>query len=117
MGATQNLSKNLRALRTMQGCSLVHYAKILNISKSTLQEIEHGHPPNLDTVECIASSLNIPVPVLLSDTFSTDQNNYAMKLFLKLDWFSSWESTDRESLLSLCSEIVQLMNKYSPSHA
>lgn len=114
MGATQNLAKNLRALRAIQGCSLVHYAKILNISKSTLQEIEHGHPPHLDTVECIAQSLNIPVPVLLSDTLSSDQTNYTIKLLLKLDWYSSWAPQDRETLLSLCSEIIQLLNKYPP---
>ena len=79
MGATENLAKNLRALRAIQGCSLVHYAKLLNISKSTLQEIEHGHPPHLDTVECIARSLNIPVSILLSDAFSPD-----------LAWKSCW---------------------------
>ena len=114
MGATQNLAKNLRALRAIQGCSLVHYAKMLNISKSTLQEIEHGHPPHLDTVECIARSLNIPVSVLLSDAFDPEQNDHAIKLLLKLDWYSSWEPQDRETPLSLCGEIVRLMNKYPP---
>ena len=114
MGATENLAKNLRALRAIQGCSLVHYAKLLNISKSTLQEIEHGHPPHLDTVECIARSLNIPVSVLLSDAFSPDQNDHAIRLLLKLDWYSSWEPQDRETLLSLCGEIVKLLNKYPP---
>ena len=117
MGATENLAKNLRALRAIQGCSLVHYAKLLNISKSTLQEIEHGHPPHLDTVECISRSLNIPVSVLLSDTFSLDQNNHAIQLLLKLDWYSSWAPQDREALLSLCCQIVQLLNKYPPAHS
>ena len=117
MGATENLAKNLRALRAIQGSSLVHYAKLLNISKSTLQEIEHGHPPHLDTVECIARSLNIPVSVLLSDAFSPDQNDHAIRLLLKLDWYSSWEPQDRETLLSLCGEIVKLLNKYPPEHS
>lgn len=117
MGATENLAKNLRALRAIQGCSLVHYTKLLNISKSTLQEIEHGHPPHLDTVECIARSLNIPVSILLSDAFSPDQNDHAIKLLLKLDWYSSWEPQDREELLSLCCQIVRLLNKYPPARS
>ena len=112
MGATENLAKNLRTLRAIQGCSLVHYAKLLNISKSTLQEIEHGHPPHLDTVECIARSLNIPVPLLLSDTLLTDRNDPTVRLLLTLNWYSSWEPQDRDTLLSLCAEMVKLMNKY-----
>ena len=116
MGATENLAKNLRTLRAIQGCSLVHYAQQLDISKSTLQEIEHGHPPNLDTVECIARNLNIPVSVLLSDAFTSDQSDQVVKLLLKLDWYSSWTPQDREKLLSLCTEIVRLLNKYPPRH-
>lgn len=117
MGATENLARNLRTLRAIQGCSLVHFAKRLNISKSTLQEIEHGHPPHLDTVECIARNLDIPVSVLLSDTFSPEQSHQTFQLLLKLDWYSSWAPQDREELLSLCSEIVRLLNKYPSEHS
>lgn len=114
MGATQNLSKNLRTLRAMRGCSLVHYAKLLNISKSTLQEIEHGHPPHLDTVECISRSLNIPVSILLSDGFSPDETDYTLQVLLELEWYASWSPQDREAMVVLCGQIVQLMNKYPP---
>lgn len=113
MGATQNLSKNLRTLRAMQGCSLVHYARLLNISKSTLHEIESGHPPHLDTVECIANSLNIPVSVLLSDAFPGDDAGCAAELLVRLEWCASWEPEDRERLLDLCRDLVRLLNKYS----
>lgn len=114
MGATQNLSKNLRMLRTMRGCSLVHYAKLLNISKSTLQEIEHGHPPHLDTVECISRSLDIPVSVLLSDSFSADSHDHIMQVLLGLEWYASWTPQDRENMASLCEQILQLLDKYPP---
>ncbi len=112
MGATQNLSKNLRALRSIQGCSLVHYAKQLNISKSTLQEIEHGHPPHLDTVECISRSLNIPVTLLLSDAFSSEQQTHSLQILMRLEQYAAWDPKDRESLASLCGQIIQLLNKY-----
>ena len=114
MGATQNLSKNLRTLRAMRGCSLVHYARLLNISKSTLQEIEHGHPPHLDTVECIARSLDIPVSALLSDSFSADGQNRVMQLLLELEWYSAWTSQDRETMAELCGQMIQLLDKYPP---
>ena len=114
MGATQNLSKNLRALRAMRGCSLVHYAKLLNISKSTLQEIEHGHPPHLDTVECISRSLGIPVSLLLSDNFSPGGCDHTLQVLLELEWYASWEPQDREAMVDLCGQIVRLLNKYPP---
>ena len=98
----------------MQGCSLVHYAKILNISKSTLQEIERGHAPHLDTVECISRSLNIPVSILLSDEFSPNAQNYTLQILLELGWYASWPPQDREAMASLCAQIIQLLSKYPP---
>lgn len=112
MDATHNLAKNLRALRTLQGSSLVSFAKALNISKSTLQEIEHGRPPHLDTVECIAQSLDIPVAALLSDAFPSNEGKLPIHLLKKLGWCATWEAEDREKLLRLCEEIVCLLNKY-----
>ena len=113
MGATENLSKNLRALRTVQGYSLVRFAEQLHISKSTLQEIEHGHPPHLDTVECISRSLGIPVSVLLSDSFSMSQHSHMLRMLLELERYAAWEPSDQDALIALCQQVTGLFKKYA----
>jgi len=50
MGSTENLSNNLMAIRRHKGLSQIGFAQQIGISKSTLQALEQGHSPRLDTV-------------------------------------------------------------------
>lgn len=113
MGAAQNLSKNLISLRALHQSSLVNFAEKLQISKSTLQEIEHGHPPRLDTVECIAQHLDIPVAVLLSDAGTPGQTQPLLHFLHSLQWYAAWPQEDRDELLHLVCQIAALLTKNS----
>ena len=116
MGAAQNLSNNLRSLRAAQGYSLIRYARMLNISKSTLQEIERGHSPHLDTVECIAESLHIPVCLLLSDSLPISMYSPSVPLAEKRSPSPLPENTDLNTAMALCRELLMLLSGFpSPS--
>lgn len=113
MEAALNLSKNITAIRNLRNLSQVEFSRELGISKSTLQEIEQGCSPNLNTVECIANRLGISVSVLLSDSLPPNQMSLLIHLIQICDWYSSWSQEDRETLIKLLCRITQLVSRYS----
>ena len=113
MEAALNLSKNITAIRNLRNLSQVEFSKELGISKSTLQEIEQGCSPNLNTVECIANRLGISVSVLLSDSLPPNQMGVLINLIQICDWFSTWAPEDRKTLVELLCRVTQLVSRYS----
>lgn len=113
MEAALNLSKNITAIRNLRNLSQVEFSKELGISKSTLQEIEQGCSPNLNTVECIANRLGMSVSVLLSDCLPPDQMCLLTRLIQVCDWYSAWSQEDRETFIKLLCRITQLVSRYS----
>lgn len=113
MEAARNLSKNMIALRALRNLSQVEFSKELGISKSTLQEIEQGHSPNLNTVECIATRLDIPVSVLLSESLPPDQMSTLIGLIQVSKWYSNWSQEDQKIFLKLMCRITQIIASYS----
>lgn len=63
-------SENIKAIRRRRKLSLVQFAKELDISKSTLEQIEKGNPPNLATIEHIAGKLDTSVQAILSPGYA-----------------------------------------------
>lgn len=113
MEAALNLSKNITAIRNLRNLSQVEFSRELGISKSTLQEIEQGCSPNLNTVECIATRLGISVSALLSDSLPPNQMGVLLHLIQVCDCFSTWAQEDRETLVELLCRITQLVSRYS----
>ena len=108
MEAAQNLSKNLKALRTLRGYSLARCSMVTGVSKSTLHGIEHGQTPRLDTVEQIARSLGVPVTSLLSDPLSPCRPALSASGPQQPDWGCAWTREDLEALFRLCRQIALL---------
>lgn len=109
MDATHALAENLKAIRKHRKMSLADFANALGIAKSTLQQIEHGCPPNLATVEQISKQLKIPVQALLSADFAAHADLISLLLGL-YNWFfqlppavqpefAAWVHTQLDSLL------------------
>ena len=108
MEAAQNLSKNLKALRTLRGYSLARCAMLTGVSKSTLHEIEQGQTPRLDTVEQIARAFGLPVTALLSDTLSSVRPLQSGCAPQGAECGRTWTREDLETLLLLCRKIALL---------
>ena len=105
MAPTQNLSKKLKAYRISRGMTQAEFALEIGISKSTLQEIEHGKSPTLETLSCIASHLNIPAAVLLSDSVPPTQLNVIAQLVQGFDWFAQCSSQEQDQLLRALEQV------------
>ena len=113
MDAAKNLSKNIIAIRNLRNLTQVEFSKELGISKSTLQEIEQGRSPNLNTVECMSARLGIPTSVLLSDTLPAKEMSILIHMLQLSSWYSGWSRDDQENFLSLICQSVQIISRYS----
>ena len=116
MGASKHLSENLAMLRSLHNMSLVSFAAMVGVSKSTLQQIEQGHSPNLETLECIAQNLGIPASLLISDSLSPGQT-ILTQILPKLDWYHSWPQEDQTRFLELLEQLLHLLGKHTAPHA
>jgi len=115
MDASTNLARNLAMLRSLRGASLICFAQELGISKSTLQQIEQGHSPTLDTVECIAERLGVSAAALLSDSPSPAQTELLAQVLQGLDWYDHWSPEDQAFFRNLLTQLLYLFSKYHPS--
>lgn len=113
MGSTENLSNNLIAIRRHKGLSQVGFAQQIGISKSTLQDLEKGRSPRLDTVEYIAKQLDMPVCALISDALPPGQSSILSTLLHHIGHYTLWEPEDQTALLELSLRLVQLVCKYT----
>ena len=113
MGSTENLSNNLMAIRRQKGLSQIAFAQQIGISKSTLQDLEKGRSPRLDTVEYIAQHLDVPVCALISDALPPGQSSILSTLLHHIGHYALWEPEDQDALLELSLQLVQLVCKYT----
>ena len=94
----------------LQKRTQLEFAQELGISKSTLQDIEHGKSPTLDTVQCISQHLGIPLSVLLSNAVPPTQLEVITQLIQGFDWFARCPKTAQEELLN---SILQISRSLS----
>lgn len=111
VGAAQNLSNNLCTIRALKQMSLVRFSTELGISKSTLQEIERGHSPSLDTLECIACRLDIPAAALISDSLAPQQTGMLLRLLQGFDWYRSWPEETQSRFCELFTQLLRLLEE------
>ena len=112
MGASENLATNLRQLRAAKGLSINRFAPQLGVSKSTLQEIERGHTPNLDTVDCIAQHLGLSPGLLISDPRSLPDTSLLLPLLRTMRWYSAWPLSDQEEFARLLAPLLEVLAKH-----
>ena len=110
MECSNNLSYNLKALRQIRQKTQTEFAQELGISKSTLQEIEHGKNPNLDTLLCIANHLDIAPSLLLSNALPPTQLCVLTQLIRGMDWFSDLSLAKQEELLDALLQISRALS-------
>lgn len=110
MESRQNLSKNLKAYRTLRKQTQLEFAQEIGISKSTLQDIEHGKSPTLDTVQCISQHLGIPLSILLSDTVPPTQLEIITRMIQGYDWFAQCSKEAQEELLHSILEVSRSLS-------
>lgn len=108
MESASNLSKNLKAFRSLEDKAQSDFAKEIGISKSTLQQIEQGKSPNLATIYCIAEHLGVPASALISDALPPAQTNILIHLLRGYDWFGA-SAEEQEALLSCLRQSSQLL--------
>ena len=91
MKMNETLACKLSIMRKLYGKSLVEFAEEIDVSKTTLQNIEAGKANlTLNMVETIANRLGISPMALISDEYDA-RHLYTAKLFLCLNRsFVTW---------------------------
>ena len=104
------MSKNVKAYRTLRKQTQIEFAQEIGISKSTLQDIEHGKSPTLDTVQCISQHLGIPLSILLSDTIPPTQLEVITRMIQGFDWFARCSKETQEDILNSILEVSHTLS-------
>lgn len=104
------MSKNVKAYRTLRKQTQIEFAQEIGISKSTLQDIEHGKSPTLDTVQCISQHLGIPLSILLSDTIPPTQLEVITRMIQGFDWFARCSKETQEEVLNSILEVSHTLS-------
>lgn len=106
----ENLSAKLKALRALRGKSLEEFSEELQVSKTTLQEIESGKGnPTLVTLQLIAKNLGIPASALLGDTPDTSELLTSQLILSALSFVQSLPEERRTLVFRLFDQLVVLL--------
>ena len=110
MTLQKNLSNIMNAIRRNRDQSLTTFAKELDISRSSLQEILNGTGnPRMDTIEHIANRLNMDPLALLSCSYSEEQLEIAMPLLKITDTLSGLPEEKRHEFIVLFQGLLQIV--------
>ncbi|MES2318715.1 MAG: helix-turn-helix transcriptional regulator [Pseudomonadota bacterium] len=79
----------LKQLRISRHLSQEQLAQMSGLNVRTIQRIESGHKPSVESLKCLASALEVDIPTLTQETFMIDKATDHWKshsLWLKC-WF------------------------------
>lgn len=111
MESRRNLSKNLRTIRELRQESQADFAREIGISKSTLQSIENEKGANLDTLTCIAQSLDIPVAALISSEDQMNDYKTAIKFLRCINFFFKLNPEEKRAFISAVRSLLDVLEK------
>ncbi len=104
-----NLGNVLRNIRLLRRQSQSEFAKEICVARSTVQSIERGKLPSLDTICCIAEKLDVPVVTLLTGETDSSVNRKAWELVCRSEWFAGLEAEEQERFLQLLQEWMDFL--------
>ena len=110
----QNLSTNLRTLRSMRRASLEDFSEELGIGKTTLQDLEKGNGnPTLETIEHISQNLSISPLTLLSNRYDPHDLYTAQMLLSNIKTLCTLSREEQLEAVMLFDQLIRLINKSS----
>lgn len=108
----QNLANILQAIRDTQKVSLTELSEVLNISRSTLQNILNGTCNlRMDTIEQIASRLEVNPALLVSSSFTERQWESILFLFHGIESFSSLPREKKQEAAILLYRLALILSR------
>ena len=112
MKINETLACKLSIMRKLYGKSLVEFVEEIDVSKTTLQNIEAGKANlTLNMVETIANRLGISPMALISDEYDA-RHLYTAKLFLEfLKSFRNLSMEDQTEAIILFDRLVRILSR------
>ena len=112
MEMNESVRKNLIIIRQIEGSSIVEFAAKIDVSRTTLQNIEAGKANlTLDMVESIAKRLGISPLVLLSDEYDEEQIRIVKVLLDNLKWMKRLTREEQTEVLRHFNSLVRILSK------
>ncbi len=107
----KNLSAAMKVIRASRNQSITEFSEDLGIARSSLQDILNGTGnPRMDTVEYIASQLQVSPITLLSGSFEDEQLQTALLLIQTIDAVSKLTDSQRLEFAELFQKMILLLN-------
>lgn len=111
MEMNESVRKTLIAMRRLEGSSLAEFAAKIDVSRTTLQNIEAGRANlTLDMVESIAKQLGVSPMVLLSGEYDQTQLQIAKMLLDSLKWMQNLGKEEQGEAVRYFDRLVRLLS-------
>ncbi len=111
MNMNEILQLKMKILRKLSGASMTEFAEELEISRTSLQNIEIGKAnPTLETIQQIAKKLEIPPMSLISDDYDVNQLYTAKSFLSSLHSFLQLSPEDQQEAMKLFERLVKILS-------
>lgn len=112
MSLSQTFSRNIKGIRETRKLSVTEFAEELCIAKSSMQTILSGRcNVRMDTVDHIASQLNVEPAALLQESYTPNQFHNATLLLESVEAYRKLSSEDRKHADAMFHELVMMLDK------
>ena len=106
----KNLSVMMNVIRRSRNLSITQFSEELGLSRSYTQALLNGRGnPRMDTIEHIASRLQISLLLLLCCSYSEEQLEIFLLLLLLIRRISALSSAKQTEFLVLFQKLLSLM--------
>lgn len=97
----------LKQLRLSKHLTQAQLATISGLNIRTIQRIEQGHTPSLESLKCLAAALDTDINTLQQESFMTNKHASPGPLWLRI-WFflGTFQSQPGRALLSRLERIL-----------
>lgn len=114
MSLSHNFSENIKAIRISRKLSIAEFAEELCVAKSSIQTILRGKcNVRMDTVNHIASQLDIEPLALLQEPYTPNQLSGASVLLGSIKTYQQLSAEDRKKADAIFHDLIMLLDKYS----
>lgn len=104
-------ANNLKAIRKAKGLTIAEYSAMLDIPRSTLQNVLVDGHMTLDTAVRISEHLDVSLDALMGDELLAERLGLLQMMIAGITWFADLSADDQTLVLRNIHEILALVQE------